>query len=181
MGVRISEMNNIITINCIGTLRLTQLIAPGMAQRKRGLILNMASFGGVFPTPLLATYSGSKAFIQQWGSALGAELASKGVTVEVVQSHLVTSAMSKIRRSSLLVPTPKSFVRSTLGKIGRSGGSQGIAYTSTPYWAHGLMQWVITTFAGSTSYFTVGRNKVMHEDIRRRALAKQARGSKKGQ
>jgi 17beta-estradiol 17-dehydrogenase / very-long-chain 3-oxoacyl-CoA reductase len=175
-----SEMNNIITINCVGTLRITQLIAPGMVQRKRGLILNMASFGGVFPTPLLATYSGSKAFIQQWGSALGAELASKGVTVEVVQSHLVTSAMSKIRRSSLLVPTPKAFVRATLGKIGRSGGSQGIAYTSTPYWAHGLMQWVITTFVGSTSYFTVGRNKVMHEDIRRRALSKAARESKKG-
>jgi 17beta-estradiol 17-dehydrogenase / very-long-chain 3-oxoacyl-CoA reductase len=176
-----TEMNNIITINCIGTLRMTQLVAPGMVDRKRGLILTMASFGGVFPTPLLATYSGSKAFLQQWGSALGAELAPKGVTVEIVQSHLVTSAMSKIRRSSMLVPNPKAFVRATLGKIGCSGGSQGIAYTVTPWWAHSMMQWVITTFVGPTSYFTVGINKSMHEDIRRRALAKAARDAKKGQ
>jgi 17beta-estradiol 17-dehydrogenase / very-long-chain 3-oxoacyl-CoA reductase len=176
-----TEMNNIITINCIGTLRMTQLVAPGMVDRKRGLILTMASFGGVFPTPFLATYSGSKAFLQQWGSALGAELAPKGVTVEIVQSHLVTSAMSKIRRSSMLVPTPKAFVRATLGKIGCSGGSQGIAYTVTPWWAHSMMQWVITTFVGSTSYFTVGINKSIHEDIRRRALAKAARDAKKGQ
>jgi 17beta-estradiol 17-dehydrogenase / very-long-chain 3-oxoacyl-CoA reductase len=174
-------MDSIITINCIGTLRMTQLVAPSMVDRKRGLILTMASFGGVFPTPLLATYSGSKAFLQQWGSALGAELAPKGVTVEVVQSHLVASAMSKIRRSSALVPTPKAFVRATLAKIGLSGGSQGIAYTATPWWAHSLMQWFITTFAGTTSYFTIKTNKSMHEDIRRRALAKAARGTKKGQ
>jgi len=173
------EMMDIITINCIGTLRVTKIILPGMVSRKRGLILSMASFGGVFPTPLLATYSGSKAFLQQWGTALGAELAPHGVLVEVVQSHLVTSAMSKIRRSSAMVPTPKQFVQATLSKIGRSGGSQGVAYTSTPWWMHGLYQWVISTFVGYTSYFTLARNKAMHEDIRRRALAKAARDSKK--
>jgi 17beta-estradiol 17-dehydrogenase / very-long-chain 3-oxoacyl-CoA reductase len=170
-----SEMNNIITINCFGTLRMTQLVAPEMVKRKKGLILTMASFGGVFPTPFLATYSGSKAFLQQWGAALGSELAPHGVTVEVVQSHLVTSAMSKIRKSSALVPTPRAFVRSTLGKIGLSGGSQGIAFTSTPWWAHSFMQWIITTFVGTTSYFTVGQNRTMHEQIRARALRKAAR------
>jgi 17beta-estradiol 17-dehydrogenase / very-long-chain 3-oxoacyl-CoA reductase len=176
-----SEMTNIITINCVGTLRITQTIAPGMASRKRGLILTMASFGGVFPTPLLATYSGSKAFLQQWGTALGAELAPQGVTVEVVQSHLVASAMSKIRRSSAMVPSPRAFVRATLGKIGRSGGSQGIAYTTTPWWSHSFMQWVIMTFAGQMGSLVLGQNKTMHESIRRRALAKATRESKKGQ
>ncbi|KAI6830763.1 Very-long-chain 3-oxoacyl-CoA [Hortaea werneckii] len=54
------EMKDIITINCTGTLRVTQLVLPGMVKRKAGLILTMASFGGLLPTPLLATYSGSK-------------------------------------------------------------------------------------------------------------------------
>ncbi|KAF2673534.1 NAD(P)-binding protein [Microthyrium microscopicum] len=174
-----SEMNAIITINVTGTLRTTALIAPGMVSRKRGLILSMASFGGVFPTPLLATYSGSKAFLQHWGTALGAELAPSNVTVQVVQSHLVASAMSKIRRSSAMVPTPKAFVRTTLGKIGRSGGSQGIAYTMTPWWSHALMQWVVGTFVGTMGYLTLGQNKTMHESIRKRALAKAAREAKK--
>jgi len=177
------EMGDIITINVIGTLRVTQLIAPVMVRQKRGLILTMASFGGVFPTPLLATYSGSKAFLQQWGTALGAELAPSGVHVQVVQSHLVASAMSKIRRTSAMVPSPKAFVRAALGKIGRSGGSQGIAFTSTPWWSHGLMQWAITNLApgGTQGSVVLAQNKSMHETIRKRALRKAERDAKKGQ
>ena len=173
------EMRDIITINCIGTLRVTQLVVPGMIKRRRGLVLTMASFGGLLPTPLLATYSGSKAFLQTWSSALSSELAPQGITVQVVQSYLVTSAMSKIRRSSLLVPTPKQFVKAVLSKIGRGGGAQGVAGTSTPYWAHGLMHWAIATLVGTSNGVVVGINKRMHEDIRKRALAKAERDAKK--
>ncbi|KAF2275689.1 NAD(P)-binding protein [Westerdykella ornata] len=173
------EMRDIIMINCMATLRVTQIVTPGMISRKRGLILTMASFGGAFPTPLLATYSGSKAFLQQWSTALGSELEPHGVRVQCIQSHLITTAMSKIRKSSLLVPNPKQFVRAVLGKIGRSGGAQGIAFTSTPYWSHGLMHWFLSTFVGERSELLVKMNRGMHEDIRRRALRKAAREAKK--
>ena len=175
------EMENIITINCSATLRVTQLVAAGMAQRKRGLILTMGSFGGTIPTPLLATYSGSKAFLQQWSTALGSELAPYNITVELVQSYLVTSAMSKIRKSSAFVPTPRAFVKSVLGSIGRSGGAQGFAYTSTPYWSHAMMQWMVAAFVGPGSKLLLVYNRWLHYSIRKRALAKQERkGGKKG-
>ena len=174
------EMRDIITINCMGTLRITQLVAPGMVQRRRGLILTMASFGGILPTPLLATYSGSKAFLQQWSSALASELAPKGVKVQLVQSYLVTSAMSKIRRSSAMVPTPKQFVGAALSKIGRSGGAQGVAATSTPYWAHALLHWVIANLTpGTMNKYVIDVNRKMHENIRKRALKKAERENKK--
>ena len=173
------EMKDIITINCFGTLRVTQIVVPGMVQRKRGLILTMASFGGIMPTPLLATYSGSKAFLQQWSTALSGELASSNVQVQLVQSYLVTSAMSKIRRSSAMIPNPKQFVRAALGKIGRSGGAQGIAATSTPYWSHGIMHWAIASFAGTMNGVVLSFNKKMHVDIRKRALRKAERDAKK--
>ncbi|KAF2113419.1 estradiol 17-beta-dehydrogenase 12-B [Lophiotrema nucula] len=173
------EMTDIVMINCMATLRVTRLITPGMISRKRGLILTMASFGGAFPTPLLATYSGSKAFLQQWSTALGSELEKHGVTVECVQSHLITTAMSKIRKSSALVPNPKQFVKAVLGKIGQAGGAQGIAYTSSPYWSHGLMHWFLSRFVGERSYFLVKTNRGMHENIRRRALRKAEREAKK--
>lgn len=173
------EMNDIIMINCMATLRVTQLIAPGMISRKRGLILTMASFGGFFPTPLLATYSGSKAFLQQWSTALGSELQPHGVHVQCVQSHLITTAMSKIRKSSALVPNPRQFVNAVLGKLGRSGGAQNVAFTSTPYWSHGLMQWFLSRFLGERNPIVVKINKGMHEDIRKRALRKAAREAKK--
>lgn len=176
----LTEMQDIVTVNCLGTLRVTQTIAPGMVERKRGLVLTMASFGGILPTPLLATYSGSKAFLQQWSTALGAELEPQGVTVQLVQSYLVTSAMSKIRKASMFVPDPKSFVEKTMDKIGRSGGAQGIAYTCTPYWAHAFMHWGIATFVGTTNKFVLKRNYDMHKQIRTRALKKADRDSKKG-
>lgn len=173
-----SEMADIITINCTGTLRVTQLVVPGMVQRRRGLILTMGSFGGLLPTPLLATYSGSKAFLQQWSTALGGELASYGIEVELVQAYLITSAMSKIRRASASIPTPRTFVRAVLSKIGRSGGSSSYAYSSSPYWSHGLMAWFLTS-VGTMNRFVLGQNKSMHESIRKRALRKAEREAQK--
>lgn len=173
------EMRDIITINCMGTLRVTQLVTPGMVERKRGLILTMASFGGILPTPYLATYSGSKAFLQQWSTALSSELEPKGIKVQLVQSYLVTSAMSKIRKTSLFIPNPKQFVRAALGKIGRSGGAQGIAATSTPYWAHGIMHWALGAFTGTMNKIVVDQNRGMHLSIRKRALRKAERDAKK--
>jgi 17beta-estradiol 17-dehydrogenase / very-long-chain 3-oxoacyl-CoA reductase len=172
------EMMDIITINCIGTLKITQIVAPGMVARKRGLILTMASFGGLIPSPLLATYSGSKAFLQQWSTALASELAPSGVQVQIVQSYLVTSAMSKIRKASMAVPTAKVFVRAALSKIGRSGGAQNVYGTSTPYFAHGLMHWFLDTFIGLYSKTAVDYINVMHQSIRKRALRKIEREAK---
>ena len=169
------EIDSIITVNCMATLRVTQIVAAGMTQRKRGLIITMGSFGGLLPTPLLATYSGSKAFLQQWSTALGSELASHNITVELVQSHLVTSAMSKIRKSSAVVPTPRAFVKSVLGSVSRTGGAQGWMYTSTPYWSHAMLQWSIHTFLGPGNKFLLMYNRWFHWDIRKRALAKKAR------
>lgn len=169
------EMRDIITINCLGTLKVTRIVAAGMMQRKRGLILTMASFGGMLPSPLLATYSGSKAFLQQWSTAIGSELAPYSITVELVQSFLVTSAMSKIRKSSALIPNPRSFVKSVLGSIGRTGGAQGLAYTSTPYWSHAIMHWLISMFLGTGNKQLLEYNNSMHQGIRKRALRKQER------
>jgi 17beta-estradiol 17-dehydrogenase / very-long-chain 3-oxoacyl-CoA reductase len=173
------EMLEIITINCIATLRVTQIIAPGMAQRHRGLILTMGSFGGLLPSPLLATYSGSKAFLQQWSTSLASELAPQGVDVQLVLSYLVTSAMSKIRRSSATIPSARAFVKTVLAKVGLKGGARNIAYTSTPFWSHALMHWWIENTVGLASKLTVGMNLKFHQDIRTRALKKAEREAKK--
>lgn len=172
------ELQNIVTINCLGTLKVTQAVVPVMKQRKKGLVLTMGSFAGWTPTPYLATYSGSKAFLQHWSSALASELAGDGVDVHLVLSHLVTTAMSKVRRPSLLIPTARNFVRATLGKIG-SGSYQNASSTYTPWWTHAVMLWFIETIPGVFGPITIKVNKDMHIDIRRRALRKKERDAKK--
>ncbi|PHH67681.1 hypothetical protein CDD82_1224 [Ophiocordyceps australis] len=172
------EMQNIITINCIGTLKVTQLVAPILKQRRRGLILTMGSFGGWTSTPYLATYSGSKAFLQQWSNALASELADDGVDVYLVLSYLVTTAMSKVRRTSLLIPNARSFVKAALGKVGLAG-YQTAPNTYTPWWSHAAMLWIVENLIGANSPVTIWVNKKMHIDIRKRALRKRERDAKK--
>jgi len=181
------ELRNIITINNTATLRTTQIIAPIIADTiksstkgsTRGLILTMGSFGGLLPTPYLATYSGSKAFLQQWSSALAGELSSSNIDVECVISYLVTSSMSKIRRASITIPNPQNFVKSVLGSVGRRGGAQERYGTSTPFWTHALMHFGIESTVGVYSKIANVLNLKMHKDIRARALRKAARIAKK--
>jgi 17beta-estradiol 17-dehydrogenase / very-long-chain 3-oxoacyl-CoA reductase len=59
----------------------------------------MGSFAGAAPTPMLAVYSGSKAFLRTWSDALAAELAPKGVLVEHVNTYYV------VRAPLLLLPS----------------------------------------------------------------------------
>lgn len=173
------ELENIININCHATLRVTQMLLPHMLPNKKGLILTMGSLGGLVPTALLATYSGSKAFLQQWSTALASELEPQGITVHFVQAYLITSAMSKIKKASLIVPNERNFVRSALGKIGRRGGSVGYAYTGSPYWSHALVTLGLTYVLGPMNKILLGFNRKMHVDLRKRALRKAERDSKK--
>jgi 17beta-estradiol 17-dehydrogenase / very-long-chain 3-oxoacyl-CoA reductase len=169
------EVNNIITTNCMGTLRVTRLVLPGMSERRRGLILTMGSFGGLLPTPLLATYSGSKAFLQNWSTALAAEVEQLGITVYFVQAYIVTTAMSKVKRSTYMFPTEKAFVSSTLAKIGNRCGSVGYAFSGSPWWSHSLLAWFVLTIGSPFGYFVLHQNLVMHQKIRARALKKASR------
>lgn len=173
-----AELQSIVTINCLGTLKTTQVVAPAMAARGSGLVLTMGSFGGWMPSPFLATYSGSKAFLQQWSSALAEELRPQGVDVYLVLSYLVVSAMSKVRRPSVLIPAAKPFVHAALAKVG-CGGTQANAYSYTPWWSHAIFQWVVENTIGAGARFGIWYNLKMHVDIRNRALRKAAREAKK--
>ena len=150
-----------------------------MLPQKKGLVLTMGSFGGLTPTPLLATYSGSKAFLQQWSNALASELAPSGIEVFFVHSYLVTSSMSKIRRANWQVPSERAFVKAALGKIGRRGGSIGYPYSGSPYWSHALVAALVTGVLGPMNSLLLAFNRRMHVDIRRRALKKAERDAQK--
>mmetsp|Transcript_6842 Transcript_6842/g.6772 ORF Transcript_6842/g.6772 Transcript_6842/m.6772 type:complete len:347 (-) Transcript_6842:74-1114(-) len=178
------ELRDIITINNTVTLKITQVVAPVIAdtvakenKKVKGLILTMGSFGGLLPTPYLATYSGSKSFLQAWSAALAGELKPHGIDVELVISYLVTSAMSKIKRSSASIPNPKNFVTSVLNTAGRRCGAQERFATTTPYWTHALMHFGIENTVGVYSKFANSLNFNMHKSIRVRALKKAARAN----
>ena len=74
---------------------MTKLVLPGMIARKKGLVLTVGSFAGLVPSPLLAVYSASKAFVSTWSQALGSELEGSGVTVQVLNTYFVVRWFSR--------------------------------------------------------------------------------------
>lgn len=111
-------LNQIIKVNCTSTVQVTRSILPGMIKNKMGLVLNMGSVSAELKTPLLQTYAGSKAFLSVWSQALADEVFESGIHVELLNTHFVTTNMSKIRRSSWSCPTPKEYVQCVLSRCG---------------------------------------------------------------
>ncbi|EJF60386.1 3-ketoacyl-CoA reductase [Dichomitus squalens LYAD-421 SS1] len=173
------DMEDIVTINVNSVIRLTHIVLPGMVERKRGLIINMGSFSGTsVASPMLSTYAGTKSFLSSFSGSLAEEVRGKGIDVECVNTYFVVSNMSKIRRSSALIPTPKAFVRSVLSKITLPGGAlwtnrPGVV---TPYWSHGLLDYVMNVIGWNMAF--VRYTHSLHKDIRRRALRKLEREAK---
>ncbi|KAH7105067.1 3-ketoacyl-CoA reductase [Auriculariales sp. MPI-PUGE-AT-0066] len=168
----LNEMGSIIDVNVFGTLRTTRAVLPAMIARKqRALILTLSSFAST-PTPLLATYSGSKAFLVTWNAALAEELKSSRIDTRIINTYYVVSAMSKIRKPSLFIPMPKSFVRAALALR----GSTGTRASLTPFWTHAIMDFALEKFhlRGLWTRFSLGVNS----NIRVRALKKKVREAK---
>jgi len=171
----ISEMEAIVQININATLHVTRIVVPSLVNRKSGLILNIGSFAGYVPTPMVATYSATKAFLTTFSQALGEELKSKGVVVELVNTYFVVSAMSKIRRPTAMIPLPKTYVRSVLSRIGSNCGALGRPYTSTPFWSHALFDWALGYVTLLRPSLPLSINHSMHKDILKRVLKKKER------
>jgi len=60
---------------------LTGAYLPGMVERRRGAVLNLASLIAFQPVPYQATYGASKAFVLAFSEAIHEELRGTGVTI----------------------------------------------------------------------------------------------------
>ena len=67
--------------NVEAVVALSSAVAPGMVERGRGAILNVASSAAFQPIPRQATYAATKAFVLSFSEALNAELGEHGITV----------------------------------------------------------------------------------------------------
>ena len=144
---------------------------------------------------MLATYSGTKAFVDTFSTALAEEVKRHGVIVQCVNPYFVVSGtnkslvtaadpppkvskMSKIRKPSIMIPTPTAFVRASLNKVGLSGGARfvGRPAGSAPYWSHSLLEYFVGVLGWKQA--TVIYTHELHKSIRKRVDRKLAREAK---
>jgi uncharacterized protein len=75
------EQSRMLQVNVMALTMLTRALLPGMIERRRGRVLNVASTAAFQSGPLMAVYYASKAYVVSLSLALTEETAGTGVTV----------------------------------------------------------------------------------------------------
>ena len=71
---------NLVEVDVAAVVDLCCRFVPGMVERGRGAVLNVASVGAFGPVPGQASYGAAKAFVLSYTQSLGEELRGTGVS-----------------------------------------------------------------------------------------------------
>ena len=91
-----------IQLNVVALVELTHRLAGGMAARRRGGIINVASTVAFQPNPYFATYGATKAFVLSFTEAVAHEMKDKGVRALAVCPGPVTTEFAAVASSQEL-------------------------------------------------------------------------------
>lgn len=72
---------NMIALNVTSTVHLAKRVIPDMVAAGKGRVLFTASIASTAPTPFIAVYGATKAFVLSFAEAIRSELKETGVTV----------------------------------------------------------------------------------------------------
>src|SRR5690242_5294943 len=92
------EWWRVLDVNLRGPMLCTRAVLPGMVERGRGRIVNIAS--GVMPHPYLSAYVTSKTALVRFSEILAAETRARGVHVFAIGPGTTRTAMSEHSLSS---------------------------------------------------------------------------------
>jgi uncharacterized protein len=104
-----TKTEQMIELNVVSATFLLHRLVPLMVGRGFGAILNVGSTAGMFPSPGLAVYSATKAYVNLLNDALFAELHGTGVTVTALCPGPVPTEFQEVAGTSGRNPMPKSF------------------------------------------------------------------------
>jgi len=79
-----SQNEATVQLNVAALVRLTQEMLPGLQEKRRAWILNVASLGAFFPMPSMPVYSSTKTFVLTFSRLLRAELRGTGIRVSAL-------------------------------------------------------------------------------------------------
>lgn len=121
--ITLQEWNRIFTVNATGTFLCTRAFLPGMMERGRGRVVNVASIAGVTGARYIAAYAASKHAVVGLTRSAATEAASHGVTVNAVCPGYVDTAMTDESVARIVEKTglDPGEVRSRLAKANPQG------------------------------------------------------------
>lgn len=113
-----ARLRQMIDLNCGALTELCRAVAPQMAQRRSGAILNVASTAAFQPGPGMAVYFATKAFVLSLTEALHEELRGFGVKVSALCPGPTATEFGEV--AGFGKPIPK-FAMAGAEKVVRAG------------------------------------------------------------
>jgi NAD(P)-dependent dehydrogenase (short-subunit alcohol dehydrogenase family) len=95
LAVDEAKFDKMVEINLKSAFRLIRMLAPGMCERGRGSIINIASVAGIRPQFEGLLYSMTKAALIMLTKSYAAELGPKGVRVNAIAPGLIKTVLSE--------------------------------------------------------------------------------------
>jgi len=121
----LQRVADITIINTVPTTVLSAHVLAQMAQRQRGVVINVASSAAYHTLFYWAIYSATKKYVCWLSSILRKEYATLGITVQTVCPMMVATKMSKVRKTSFFTPGPEQFVKAAIRSIGHVDETTG--------------------------------------------------------
>lgn len=136
-----------IDVNVYGVIHGMRLALPGMIERGRGHVVNVASLAGKFPVKGLAVYNASKYAVVGLSAATRLELESTGVSLTTVLPSAVKTELSSGIEYGVLPAVDAEDVAAAVVKSLRSRRAEiavpsyvGLAANAAPLVPEGVMR-----------------------------------------
>ncbi|XZF14814.1 oxidoreductase [Chitinophagaceae bacterium MMS25-I14] len=100
--VPMEEARYQLEVNLFGAVRLTQLVLPGMREKKYGKIINISSIGGKIAFPLAGWYHASKFALEGLSDTLRMEVKPFGIDVIVIEPGGIKSEWAGIANEKMM-------------------------------------------------------------------------------
>jgi 3-oxoacyl-[acyl-carrier protein] reductase len=117
------SFTSVIDTNLVGTFRVVKQAARRMVRARRGRIILLSSVVGMSGSGGQANYAASKAGVVGFGRSLARELASRGITVNIVAPGFIDTDMTAV--------LPEKHRRAILAQVplARAGRAEDVAST----------------------------------------------------
>jgi NAD(P)-dependent dehydrogenase (short-subunit alcohol dehydrogenase family) len=120
------EWRRVLSVDLDGLFFVSRAVTRGMAERRAGVVINIASVMGIIPIRLQSPYAAAKAAVINLSRSMALELGPLGVRVNAIAPG---SVLTEPTRALFYNPEKEELARSLLSHIplGRPGNPEEIA------------------------------------------------------
>lgn len=160
VDIPMEKNDEMIHLNILSLVHLTHLFLKDMKKRNSGKILQLASVASYQPTPLLAVYAATKAFVLSFSDALANELKDSDITITALlpnatDTNFFTRADAEDTKAAQKAEDP-----AVVAKVGYEALMKGETHAAAP----GVTQQIVMSSLMSNEKIAAMARKQMETD-----------------